>query len=91
MFSCGVGRGGTAIPLMWRDSDRVGCRASGENQALRGVSVRVHDRYVGATLSATILRRDARLDTAGRVISLPESGRHVSEVELEGKTGSPGH
>jgi len=85
VFSRGSGRGGTVTPLRRSDSDAIGYRASGENQALRGVSLRLHHRRIVSTLIAASLRRDASLDTAGSVISLPASGRHVSAVEQVGK------
>jgi|GEM_PF-3644834 len=85
VFSRGGGRGGTVVPQMRRDSDRIGYRASGENDAVRGASVRFCRHHFDAILLAGVLWRDARLNSAGKVISLPESGRHVTDTELLGK------
>lgn len=85
VFSRGGGRGGTVVPQMRGDSDRIGYRASGANDAVRGASVRFRHHHLDATLLAGVLWRDARLNSAGKVISLPESGRHVSDTELLGK------
>ena len=85
VFSRGGRRGGTVSPRRRGDSDLVGYRAAGENQALRGASVRARYRDFDATLIAGGVRRDARLDSAGRVTSLPDGGRHVSATERAGK------
>jgi hypothetical protein len=85
VFSRGSGRGGTVSPSARRDSKSLGYRATGENQALRGASVRLRHRDFSATLITGQLQRDARLNGAGRVISLPEGGIHVSETERGGK------
>ena len=47
--------------------------------------MRFRHHHSDATILAGVLWRDARLNSAGKVISLPESGRHVSDTELLGK------
>ena len=86
VFSRSGRRGsGSPSPAMRGDSDLLGYRASGENHSLRGLGLRVRRHRLAVTLLAGELRRDARFDTAGAVISLPDGGRHVTGTERAGK------
>ena len=85
VFSRARDRGGIPSIRLGGDSERIGHRSSAENPGLRGLAV----RYRGENLSGVVLggrmRLDAREDEMGRVISLPETGLHVTGREREGR------
>lgn len=68
-----------------RDSRHLGNRSAVENGVVRGVAWR---RRTGVWQWMALGGRahfDARSDGAGRIVSLPESGLHVSPVERRGR------
>jgi hypothetical protein len=80
-----AGLTGGSLPHPPRDSDIVGSRSAGENQSLRGLALRWQRSRLTVVTVVGQARRDARLDTMGRVISLPESGSHMTPTELAGQ------
>ena len=67
------------------DSERIGYRSSGENDALRGVVWRIdRGRYQGVLLVGSAIR-DGRTNASGQVTSLPAGGYHVTETETAGR------
>ncbi len=82
------GRGRHSSPTArWslRESRHLGYRSAVENGVVRGVAWR---QRAGAWQWLTLAGRaqfDARSDDTGRIVSLPESGRHVSPVERRGR------
>ena len=83
---CGrtISRGGLPMANPGPDSERLGYRASGENQALRGLALRFRRGRLTGTAIVGLARRDARIDQSGTVTSLPESGYHVTATERAG-------
>jgi hypothetical protein len=80
----GRGRSG-GMRLSLRDSQQLGYRSSVENGAVRGMAWRHEEgRWQWALLGGRAAL-DARIDASGHVISLPESGQHVSETERTGR------
>ena len=74
------GRGrsmGVPVPAPRRDGESVGYRSAAENRDLCGLFVRGRLRAVRFSLVAGGFRRDARLDTSGAAVSLPEDGTHT--------------
>ena len=74
------GRGrsmGVPAPGPRRDGEAVGYRSAAENRDLCGLFLRWGRRPVRLSLVAGGFRRDARLDTTGAAVSLPEDGIHT--------------
>ena len=74
------GRGrsmGVPEPRPRRDGEAVGYRSTAENRDLCGLFLRWRRRPGRFSLVAGGFRRDARLDSAGVAVSLPEDGIHT--------------
>ena len=74
------GRGrsmGVPAPGPRRDGEAVGYRSAAENRDLLGLFLRGRRGAVRLSLVAGGFRRDARLDTSGAAVSLPEDGTHT--------------
>jgi len=80
----GRGRSG-GMRLSLRDSQRLGYRSSVENGAVRGMAWRREKGRWQWTFLGGRAALDARVDSAGSVISLPQSGYHVSQTERTGR------
>ena len=85
VFARNSGRSSLPLRQPGQDSERIGYRASGENDALRGVALRWRGKSLTGILIGGTARRDARVDEEGEVTSLPESGYHVTETEERGR------
>lgn len=82
----GRNRGPSGVPSHpGQDADVVGWRSTAENQSVRGLALRGQGRRVRWAALLGQGRWDARLDSLGRVVSLPTSGLHVSATERTGR------
>ena len=67
-----------------QEARAFGFHSSSENQALRGIALKVGDRWQTAVVLADF-RRDARLDAESNVKSLPEDGLHTGPTAINGR------
>ena len=85
VFSRSRDRGGIPSIRLGGDSERIGNRSSAENPGLRGLAVRYRGKNFAGVVLGGRMRLDAREDEEGRVISLPETGLHITAREREGR------
>lgn len=81
--SAGMGSLPLAAPAA--DSKRIEYRSTSENRAVRGIALRRRSSDWQWTVLAGRARRDGRMDDAGQVVTLPESGYHVTSTERAGR------
>ncbi len=80
-----VGMGSLPLRLRASDSELMEYRSSRENRAIRGIAVRRQSGRWSWSLLAGRSARDGRLNAAGEVVTLPESGYHVTATERAGR------
>lgn len=84
VFGRSGGRG-APFPALRQDRANPGYRASGENDALRGLALSGRAGSWEMALLAGRAGRDGRLGKEGQVISLPTSGLHHTRTEKTGQ------
>lgn len=84
VFGRSGGRG-APFPALRQDRQTPGYRASGENDALRGLALDGRAGSWEVVVLAGRAGRDARMGKEGQVISLPTSGLHRTRTEKTGQ------
>ncbi|MSR82103.1 MAG: hypothetical protein EXS58_04155 [Candidatus Latescibacteria bacterium] len=84
VFGRSGGRG-APFPALRQDRQNPGYRASGENDALRGLALDGRAGSWEVVVLAGRAGRDARMGKEGQVISLPTSGLHRTRTEKTGQ------
>jgi hypothetical protein len=84
VFGRSGGRG-APFPALRQDRPNPGYRASGENEALRGLALSGRAGAWELALLGGRATRDARTNKQGQVISLPTSGLHRTRTEKTGR------
>lgn len=84
VFGRSSGRG-APFPALRQDRSNPGYRASGENDALRGLALGARAGAWEVMLLGGRAARDARVGKENQVVSLPESGLHRTRTEKAGQ------